>query len=148
MICKSNNNSYHDGTSAFFRYKPRTLMPLRGVSRKRCSENMQHIYKRTPVPKCHFSKVALQLYWNRTSTWVFSCKFAPYFQNTFSQEHLWVVASVHIKSLSKDSLNFYRPLKMKFPVSDKTKQENRISKLSFSKALTFHWIKYIRVMVY
>ena len=26
--------------------------PLRGVPRKRCSENMQQIYKRTPIPKC------------------------------------------------------------------------------------------------
>ena len=25
------------------------------------------------------NKVALQLYWNRTSAWVFSCKFAAYF---------------------------------------------------------------------
>ena len=37
------------------------------------------------MPKCDFNKVALQLYWNRTSAWVFSCKFAAYFQNTFSQ---------------------------------------------------------------
>ena len=37
--------------------------PLRGVSRKRCSENMQQIYRRTPMPKCDFNKVALQ---NRT----------------------------------------------------------------------------------
>ena len=36
--------------------------------------------------------IKLQLYWNRTSAWVF-CKFASYFQNTFSQEHLWVAAS-------------------------------------------------------
>ena len=42
--------------------------------------------------KCDFNKVAKQLYWNRTSAWVFSCKFAAYFQNTFSQEHLWVAA--------------------------------------------------------
>ena len=27
---------------------------------------------------------ALQLLWNRTSVWVFSCKFAVYFQSTFS----------------------------------------------------------------
>ena len=26
----------------------------------------------------------LQFYWNRTSAWVLSCKFAAYFQNTFS----------------------------------------------------------------
>ena len=28
-----------------------------------------------------------------TSAWVFSCKFAAYFQNNFSQEHLWTAAS-------------------------------------------------------
>ena len=50
---------------------------------------MQQIYKRTPVPKCD-----LQLYWNRTSGWVFSWKFASYFQNTFSLEHLRLAASV------------------------------------------------------
>ena len=34
----------------------------RGVFRKRCSENMLQIYKRTPMPKCAFNKFALQLY--------------------------------------------------------------------------------------
>ena len=58
--------------------------PPRGVSRKRRSENMQQIYMRTPMPKCDYNKVALQLYCNRTLAWVFSCKFAAYFQNTFS----------------------------------------------------------------
>ena len=42
------------------------------------------IYRRTPMPKYDFSKVANQLYWNHTTAWVFSCKFAAYFQNTFS----------------------------------------------------------------
>ena len=32
--------------------------PLRGVPRKRCSENMQQIYSRTPMPKCDFNKIA------------------------------------------------------------------------------------------
>ena len=54
----------------------------RGAPRKRCSENMQQIYRRTPIMKCDFK--TLQLYWNHTSAWVFSCKFAAYFQNTFS----------------------------------------------------------------
>ena len=31
------------------------------VQRKRCSENMQQIYRRTPMPKFDFSKVAKQL---------------------------------------------------------------------------------------
>ena len=30
--------------------------------RKRCSENKQQMYRRTPMPKCDFNKVALQLY--------------------------------------------------------------------------------------
>ena len=54
---------------------------------------MQQIYRRTPMPKCGFNKVALQLYWNRSSAWVFTGKFALYFQNTFSFEHLWRAAS-------------------------------------------------------
>ena len=36
--------------------------PFRGVLKKRCSEKMQQIYRRTPMPKCDFNKVALQLY--------------------------------------------------------------------------------------
>ena len=31
--------------------------PVRGILRKRCSENMQQIYRRTPMPKCDFNKV-------------------------------------------------------------------------------------------
>ena len=47
------------------------------------------------MPKCDFNKTALQLYWfwNWTSAWVFSSKFAAYFQNIFSNEHLWTAAS-------------------------------------------------------
>ena len=60
--------------------------PPRGVLRKRCSENIQQIWRRTLMPKCGFNKAALQLYWNRTPAWVFSCKFVVYFQNTFSLE--------------------------------------------------------------
>ena len=32
----------------------------RGIPRKRCSENMQQIDRRTPIPKCDFNKVALK----------------------------------------------------------------------------------------
>ena len=39
--------------------------------------------------KCDFNEVA-----NHTWAWVFSCKFAAYFQNTFSYNHLWVAAFV------------------------------------------------------
>ena len=57
--------------------------PSRVVFKKRCSENMQQIYRRIPIPKCDFNKVASQLYWNRILAWLFSCKFAANFQNTF-----------------------------------------------------------------
>ena len=67
--------------------------PRRGVPRKRCSKNKQKIYRRTLMPKCDFNHVALQLYWNHTSAWAFSCKSAAYFKNTFSYEHLLVSAS-------------------------------------------------------
>ena len=43
-------------------YKNQQKQPLRGVPEKRCSENMQQIYKRTPMPKCGFNKVAKQLF--------------------------------------------------------------------------------------
>ena len=35
--------------------------PSRDVFRKRCSENMQQIYRRTPMPKRDFNKVALHI---------------------------------------------------------------------------------------
>ena len=46
-------------------------------------QNMQQIYRRKPMPKSDFNKVDKQLYWNRTSAWVFSSKFVANFQNTF-----------------------------------------------------------------
>ena len=58
--------------------------PTRPVLREMYSENMQQIYRRTPMSNCNFNKVAKHLYWNRPSTWVFPCKFAAYFQNIFS----------------------------------------------------------------
>ena len=42
--------------------------PFRGVLEKRCSENMLQIYRRAPMPKYDFNKVALQLYWNHKAT--------------------------------------------------------------------------------
>ena len=52
--------------------------------RKRCSENMQQVYRKTLMSRCDLNKAAKQLYWNRTLAWVFFCKFATYFQNNFS----------------------------------------------------------------
>ena len=35
---------------------------VQGVLIKSCSENMQQIYRRTPMPKSDFTKVVLQFY--------------------------------------------------------------------------------------
>ena len=48
----------------------------------------------------HRCQSAKHFYWNRTLAWVFSCKFAAYFQNTFSREHLWMaVFDIYWKAL-------------------------------------------------
>ena len=39
----------------------RQKQPHRVVVRRKCSENMRQFYRRTPMSKCDFSKVALQL---------------------------------------------------------------------------------------
>ena len=53
------NKGCHEGLKV---YGEKQNKPIRGVPRKRCSENMQQIYRRTPIPKCDFNKVALLLY--------------------------------------------------------------------------------------
>ena len=60
--------------------------PPRSVPRKKCSENMQQIYKRTPMRKCDFSKVAMQLYWNHTSTWCSPVNLLHIFWITFPKK--------------------------------------------------------------
>ena len=40
--------------------------PPIGAPRKRCSKNMQQIYRKTPMPRCNFNKVLKQFYWNHT----------------------------------------------------------------------------------
>ena len=54
------------------------------------------VYKMQKQPsRCDLGKrcSGLQLYWNCTSAWVFSCKFPAYFKSTFSSEHLWTAVS-------------------------------------------------------
>ena len=38
------------------------IQPFRDVPKKRCFENMQEIYRRTPMPNCDFNKVARHFY--------------------------------------------------------------------------------------
>ena len=54
-----------------------------GVRQNSFSANIQQIYRRTPVRIYDLNNVGLQLFWTRTSAWVFSCIFAAYLYNTF-----------------------------------------------------------------
>ena len=66
---------------------------MSNVLNKSGSRNMQQIYRRTPMLKCVSVKLlSLQLYWNHTLTWVFSCKFTGYFQIFVLQKRLWRAA--------------------------------------------------------
>ena len=55
------------GASCFQKFKSELefgisqKQPSKYVLRKRCPENMQQIYRRTPMPKCDFNKVALNV---------------------------------------------------------------------------------------
>ena len=86
----------HNQHTRQYKFAKGQKQPPRGFLKKRCFENMQQIYNRTPMPKYDFNKVSKQLYWNHTSAWVFSCNFAAYFQNTFSKQRLWVAASERV----------------------------------------------------
>ena len=76
----SNNNNYSKIAVTLNRAYLQKQLP-RGVLMKRCSENMQQIYRRTPMLKCDFNKV----------------------------EHLWTAASVFRKV--NDSPHFSTVLK-------------------------------------
>ena len=41
---------------------PKQKQPSKGVLKKRCSEKMQQIYKKIPMPTRNFNKVAMHLY--------------------------------------------------------------------------------------
>ena len=50
-----------------------TTLQSKGLRKSQSNTSNKLSHKnRTPMPKCHFNKVALELYWNRTSGWVFS----------------------------------------------------------------------------
>ena len=62
---------------------------------------MQQIYRRTPVLKCDFNKIALQLNWNHTSAWVFSNLLhifrTAFPENTFGELFLSLLGSWRFK---------------------------------------------------
>ena len=51
-----------DVLKKFAKLRKKQKQPHEGVLKKRCSESIQQIYRRTPMSKCDFNKVAKQLY--------------------------------------------------------------------------------------
>ena len=69
----------------------------------------------TLMPKCDFAN------WNRTLTWVFSCTFAAYFQNTFSRNTSWcvllIIIEIDVKMLSSSVVSIDHVFYMGSPSS-------------------------------
>ena len=55
---------------------------LRGVLIKRCSENIQQIYRRTPMPKCDFNKIEITLPHGCSSVNLLYIFRTPFLKNT------------------------------------------------------------------
>ena len=62
FVLKHKFNNFWENFDKSLMSNFRQKQPPRGVLRKRSSENMQQIYRRAPMLKCYFNKVALQLY--------------------------------------------------------------------------------------
>ena len=59
-MAASDRSSNQEGRNIFF-----SLLCTEGG--KRCSENMQEIYRRTPMPKCDFNKFGMLLFINKNN---------------------------------------------------------------------------------
>ena len=83
------------------------------------------ILQRCSYEKCSEITFEIIIYSNRTSAWVFSSKFASYFQNNFLQKHLWGTASVWLLRTGRSpariplmrSTRFWDNLITKLPVT-------------------------------
>ena len=76
--------------------------PSRGILKKRCSEKMQQIYSRTPMPKllCHFIEIALQ---HESSP----VNLLHIFRTTFSKNtSVWLLLNCDSASLSLSDWSF------------------------------------------
>ena len=77
-FCLSIQQMLESIKALFHMFYNRQRQLSRGVLKKRYSEDMQQIYRRTTMLKCDCNKFALPLYWNNTLAWVLSYKFAAY----------------------------------------------------------------------
>ena len=66
------------------------VQPPGDVLKKRCSENMQQIYRSASMPKCDFNKY-------HTSAWVFSCKFVHTFRTPVPKKTSgWLLLKMYV----------------------------------------------------
>ena len=89
----------------------------RAILTKRCSENMQQIYRRTLMPKCGFSENALQLYWNHTSAWIFSFTLLHIFGTLFLKNTFGGLLLKNVVSFCSSSILLANVLAMKVNMS-------------------------------
>ena len=75
-------------------------------------KQLSEVFLQKGVPKIcskfswkHPCRILKNPSWNHTSAWLFSCKFAAYFQNTFSWEYLSWAASLLIIQLIREMVN-------------------------------------------
>ena len=54
------------GKHGYWNREIRIFLSSEAAVQRCCSKNMQQIYRGTPMLKCAFNKVPLQLYWNHT----------------------------------------------------------------------------------
>ena len=79
------HSTFSDVFQIFFQKFKRIYQPLeaRDVLRKRHSENIEQSYRRALTSKCGLNKTARPLYSDHDSTYVFFCKYAPFFRTPF-----------------------------------------------------------------
>ena len=81
--------------------------PSRGVLRKRCSENIQQICKRKPMPKCNFNRGGLKSHF-RIGDLLYIWKHifrTPFYRNTYGG--LWRVPSVKLIAIRQQIIDFW-----------------------------------------
>ena len=95
----------------------------RGVPAKRHPGKKQQTHRRTTTWKCDPNRVAMQLFWNHTSTRALPCESAASPQNTPLLEHLCQAACVFsylkliiriIQQILSYARNFYKLYKVSF----------------------------------
>ena len=98
-------SSIKDFFSEFEQVCWQIFLEERSSHRKRCSENMQQIFRRTPILKCYFNKVAKQ---PEITLW---CRYSPVnslhiFRKSFCKNTSGRMLLILVKKLLKENCTF------------------------------------------